>query len=70
MRQLALALPRRSRPFGLLAASLLALALALHQSACMSGFAEPSCNGFCTECGCPKGERCEQGLGDPFPICR
>lgn len=65
-----LGISRPTRRLALLIASLLALSLTIHQGACESPVQPSQCDGYCDKCGCPEGRRCEQGLGDPIPVCR
>ena len=61
-----------SRRLALLAATLLALSLAVHQGACVDYVSEPSskCTGSCYECGCPEGQYCTTPMGSWFPVCK
>lgn len=36
----------------------------------VGGPSSSRCTGSCYECGCPDGQSCGQGLGDPIPVCR
>jgi hypothetical protein len=64
---------RASRPLALLAATLLALSLAVHQGACVDSIFEPSttkCTGTCDKCGCPEGQRCVHPMSSWVPVCQ